>query len=392
MMSSLNLDQNQPKQPRLATISSKIRLDHLLGPGHRVWLNNWIKTHKPESVLLAIITLALLAIGGSALYGVLHPQPKPAPVAATAPPKKELPPPPVAVQPKSPLTGLGVESNELTKRQVTAIMLENSPSARPQSGLKTAGVIFEAIAEGGITRFLALYQESRPGLIGPVRSLRPYYIDWLLPFDAAVAHVGGSYNALNEIRSGKYKDIDEFFNGGSYWRASDRYAPHNVYTNFDKLDALNTSKGYTSSTFTGFARKAEMPNAAPSATAIDISISSALYDVHYDYDKASNSYLRSEGGAPHNDREGGRLTPKVVVVMKVPMHLGFEDGYREQMDTVGSGPAYVFQDGVVTQGTWNKPDRPTQITFKDSANNQIAFNPGQTWITDIPTEKSVTWR
>src|SRR5690606_11343443 len=147
-----------------------------------------------------------------------------------------------------------VKNKEATTQEVTAIMIENSPDARPQSGLKESGVVFEAIAEGGITRFQVLYQEDKPQLIGPVRSLRPYFVEWAAPFDASIAHIGGSYNALQEVRNGQYKDIDQFFNGDTYWRSTDRYAPHNVYTNFKNLDALNTKKGFTVSKFDGFPR------------------------------------------------------------------------------------------------------------------------------------------
>lgn len=149
----------------------------------------------------------------------------------------------------SPLSGVLVADQAATKRAVTAVMIENSPDARPQSGLAEADVVFEAVAEGGITRFIALYQNSRPSLIGPVRSLRAYYADWAAGFDPSVAHVGGSGDALTMIRSGNYGvDIDQFFNAGAYWRANDRAAPHNVYTNFEKLDALNASKNHTTST------------------------------------------------------------------------------------------------------------------------------------------------
>jgi hypothetical protein len=359
---------------------------------HKHRFLTWVSLHKKLAYLYGVLILLVLTAGAVGAYSISHKKPplqKPIMAAVIQKLPPVIPPPP---KPKSVLTGLEVENDSITKRQVTAIMIENSPAARPQSGIKTAGVVFEAIAEGGITRFLTLFQESRPGLIGPVRSLRPYYIDWLAPFDAAVAHVGGSYNALNEIRSGLYKDIDQFFNGNSYWRASDRYAPHNVYTNFDKLDELNKSKGYITSSFTGFARKAEAPVAVSDASKIDIDISSADFAVHYDYDKPTNSYLRSEGGQVHNDREGGQLAPKVAIVIKVPMHTGFEDGYREQMDTFGSGPAYVFQDGTITQGIWDKPNRTSQIGFKDGSGKAIALNPGQTWITVIPTEKNVTWQ
>lgn len=301
----------------------------------------------------------------------------------------------------SPLTGSEVSDEASTKRAVTAIMIENSPDARPQSGLKNSGVVFEAIAEGGITRFLVLYQQEQPTLIGPVRSVRPYYIDWLAPFNASVAHVGGSYNALQEVRNGQYRDIDQFFNAGTYWRSKDRYAPHNVYTNFERINELNTQKGYTSSEFTGFVRKATSTSqqkkkgkqpALTKANTVQVTISSAPYNSSYTYDEATKLYNRSQAGAPHTDREEGQITPRVVIVMKVPTKIGFEDGYREQMTTIGSGEAFIFQNGTVQQVTWEKPDRKTQIRFIDSNKKDIPLEPGQTWITAVAPEKEISWQ
>ena len=117
-------------------------------------------------------------------------------------------------------------------------MIENSPDARPQSGIKQAGVVYEAIAEGGITRFLALYQEAKPGLIGPVRSVRMYYVDWAAPYNASIAHIGGSAAALAEVRNGNYRDIDQFFNSGSYWRAI--ATPRTMYTPTLSASTLST--------------------------------------------------------------------------------------------------------------------------------------------------------
>lgn len=294
----------------------------------------------------------------------------------------------------SPLTGAQVPDQASTQQAVTGIMIENSPDARPQSGLKQAGIVYEAIAEGGITRFLALYQEAKPQLIGPVRSVRLYYVDWLAPFQASVAHVGGSKFALDEVRNGKYRDIDQFFNGAYYWRATDRYAPHNVYTSFEKLDALNLKKGYTASTFTAWPRTDGKAAATPTATSIDVKISSALYNSHYDYDTTTNTYKRFEGGQAHNDREAGQLAPSVVIVLDTTMTNVFEDGYREQITTTGSGRARVFQNGTVTEGSWSKADRGSQIKFTDTAGVEVQFNRGQTWITAVPTNQGggVAWK
>jgi hypothetical protein len=219
-----------------------------------------------------------------------------------------------------------------------------------------------------------------------VRSLRPYYIDWATPFDAGIVHVGGSPDALAQIRNGG-KDLDQFFNSGSFWRESSRQAPHDVYTSFAKLDALNKSKGYTSSTFTSWGRKEDQKLATPSAKTIDMAISSAAFNVHYDYDAASNSYLRSEGGAVHLATPsvkgaGVQLAPKVVIAMIVPHSIVDSSGHSGY-GVNGSGAVYVFQDGGFTAGTWSKADRSSQIVFNDSAGQEIKLNAGQTWVTAL---------
>lgn len=302
-------------------------------------------------------------------------------------------PPPKPMTYTVPLTGASVTDKALTTRPVTAVMIENSPDARPQSGLKDAGVIYEAIAEGGITRFVALYQEARPALIGPVRSVRPYYVEWASAYDPGMAHIGGSSRALQMIRSGTYGvDLDQFFNAGSYWRASDRYAPHNVYTNFDQLDALNASKNKTSSSFTALARKTDQKAKAPTASHINLPISSPLYNVDYDYEATSNSYLRKVGGEAHVDRETGQIAPKVVIALQAAMSRQLEDGYREQIVTTGTGRAWIFQDGSVSEVTWQRPEAKSQITFVDSSGKTVNLNAGQTWITALPNEKAPSWQ
>lgn len=350
-------------------------------------LKSWIKNHKKASITIAAGLVIL--IGGGVTLAVINsqPEPEPEPVKKVAPKPK---PKPVYY---SSLTGVKVEDEAATKQAVTAIMIENSPDARPQSGLKDSGVVFEAIAEGGITRFLVLYQQEKPKLIGPVRSLRPYYVDWLAPFQASVAHVGGSKKALDEVRNGKYRDIDQFFNPGAYWRATDRYAPHNVYTSFERLDALNKQKGYLKSEFDSFPRKDDSASEEPVATTINVTLSSALYNSSYTYDKKSNSYLRSQAGLPHNDREAGQINPKVVIVMRSPMTHVMEDGYRESIRTTGKGTAWVFQDGTVVEGQWNKNSRSEQLYFTNKAGEEIELNRGQTWITVVPEGRGgASWR
>ena len=353
----------------------------------------WLKLGRNER--FAFIATALLIFGAGAIgwFYFSRPNSNPSIQILHHPKPKPKAPPTVA----SPLTGLPIDP-ALAKRPVTGIMIENSDDARPQSGLQDAGVVYEAIAEAGITRFLALFQDAQPQYIGPVRSLRPYYIDYAAPFQASIVHVGGSPDALSEVSNGSFRNLDEFANGAYFSRINMRYAPHNVYTSFAKLDALNQKKGYTSSLFTTWPRKADKKLAVPTARTIDLLISSADFYAHYDYDSSSNTYLRSEGGAPHmdlvnaGDKGGVRLQPKVVIALVVPQSRGALDAsgayYTDYSDN-GSDTAYVFQDGGVTVGTWEKGDTTSQITFKDASGLPIKLNAGQTWITLVSAANKV---
>ena len=310
--------------------------------------------------------------------------------------RKPAPPKPKTVA--STLTGLQVDPS-VNDRPVTAVMIENSLDARPQSGLDQAGVVFEALAEGGVTRFMALFQDTQPDYIGPVRSARPYYVQWALGFDAAYAHVGGSPDALSDITAWHVKDMNQFYNAGAYQRISSRYAPHNVYTSIAQLSQVENAKGFGKSNYTGFARKDEAPSKAPNVTSIDLTFSGFYYDSHFDYDAAANSYKRSESGQPHlelhKDGTKMQIEPKVVVAMIVPEHNGKLDSsgaYYADYAAVGSGQIIVFQDGIAQTGTWSKAGDNAPLVFTDSQGQPFKLNAGQTWISAVTAASKVTYK
>lgn len=361
------------------------------GPGHKPKtsfkekLRNLSK--KQWALIIAITIVVLGGIGGGAYALLQKDEPvKKAAVKETTKPVAE--PEPTTVPSK--LTGLPVEPSN-NQRQVTAVMIENSQDARPQSGLNSAGVLFEAVAEGGITRFLTLFQDDEPEYVGPVRSVRPYYVQWMQGFDAAVAHVGGSNEALAMLRDGKGKDLDQFFNPSAYWRVSNRFAPHNMYTSIPKLNEAEAKKGYNTSNYTGFTRKTkEAPSKTPNAQTIDFNISGAIYNSHYDYDAASNSYKRSEGGKPHTDeKSGAQLSPKVVIGLVIPQG---RNGIYTTYQTIGSGQAVIFQDGIAIDATWRKDSAGANFTFKDAAGADVTLNPGQTWLSVVGTRDRITYK
>lgn len=332
------------------------------------------KRHWKWTVPLSLILLSLI---GGGVYAYVKHKNKPALEQTQA---EEIKPPESKVY-FSPLSGRQV-SEEATKRPVTGVMIENSPEARPQSGLYDADLVYESLAEGGISRFLALYQESQPQEVGPVRSVRIHFANLVVGYDGGLAHVGGSNEALSLIRDGK--DLDEMQNPDYYWRSNQRYAPHNAYTSFDKLNQLNQQKGYTSSDFEGFARKDDQPAEAPTATSIYTPISAATFDSQIKYQASDNSYLRFMAGKQHLDANGKQINPKVVVVLKAKHNVVASDNGYRYPQILSSGEALIYQDGTETKATWSKKDAKSPLSLTDATGEDIELNRGQTWVTIIP--------
>ncbi len=353
--------------------------------------NWWQRSSRKDKMLVLIPAgIVLLAAIGASLFMILHKKPvpfvKPVPVVVK---KVVEPPKPTTVAGK--LTGVQI-SPELNSRGVTGVMIENSLDARPQAGLIDAGIVYEAIAEGGITRFLALFQEGQPDYIGPVRSARPYYIRWLQPYNASYMHIGGSGEALAMINALHLRDMGEHGADNPITRITSRYAPHNAYTSMAKLDTVRADRGWGQPDFTGLLRRTAAPLKIPTAISMDFAISSSAFYVHYDYDAASNSYLRSEGGAPHkDDRSGKQLSPKVVVAMIIPYSINADDIHSDYA-SIGAGQAYVFQDGGVQDVKWSKPTAEAPLTIVDAAGAPLPLIPGQTWFTALGQASMVTYK
>ena len=306
----------------------------------------------------------------------------------------------------SPLTGLESANPDIATAGVTCVMIENSTDARPQSGLRAAGIVYEAHAEGGITRFMAVYQDNKPNYFGPIRSARLTFVHLAKQYQCGYVHMGGAANAINELRGAGYRDINAGYYEEKYVSrriSKGRWAPHNVYSRFSWMDELSFSKGWTNSTFTPFARiPADTITEVESRNATKININFSRdnsYNVHYDYDVKSNTYFRSHqrGGAHMDKEENGQLTqitPVVVIAMKVHVIPRAQDvnGYTDHI-TYGEGEAFVFQDGTVTAAVWrrNSPDDPLKF-YNKTSNEEIKLNRGQTWISAYPdTIGSVNW-
>lgn len=333
-----------------------------------------------------------MAGGAGGAWAYTH-RAKPKVAAVTIKKKAPIKPAPIY----SPLTGLPVASAAIAQQPVVGVMIENLyPNARPQSGLGQAGAVYEALAEGGITRFLAVFQEPLPASIGPVRSLRPYYLDWGLEYGAPVAHAGGSQPALAAVPGSGLKDINALIYDGNYfYRTSDRSAPHNLYTDNQKLPALVAKLGYaTAPAFQPQPRKADKAVTPAPHPTIKINFSSSPYAVEYDFDAAADTYNRVMGGVPHIDRNPNtQIQVKNIVLEYVPTSYGIQPDGKPETDLhiVGSGQAVVFNDGTAITGTWNKASESAPTQLLDTTGKPIALNRGNTWYEVIPVGNSATY-
>lgn len=343
--------------------------------------------------IIIVCSLGALLLAGSVLAYTLT---RPKKVERAAVQTKAAPPAKTTIP--SPLTGVEV-SPQLAKRPPVTVVIENLyPNARPQSGLSSAGVVYEALAEGGITRYLAVFQDGLPleKDIGPIRSLRTYFVDWTLEYDAPVVHAGGNVDAIALIKPTGLKSLNQFYNGDYFRRISSRPAPHNLYTTGKQLDQLLKDRGYDGvPNFKPWPRKDDDSKRPGDATTITVDFSAKDYQASFAYDVDSKLYKRSLRGVSDIDANTNQqISPKNVVVISMPTHqnMTHENDLSLVMQTVGSGQAWVFTDGAVTIGRWQKDSRTDRIKFTDSTGAEIKLNRGQTWISVIPEGKTVTYQ
>lgn len=294
----------------------------------------------------------------------------------------------------NPLDGTEAELAK-ANRHPLAVIIENYPDARPQVGLDKASIIYEAITEGGITRFMAIYGPKDTDKVGPVRSLRTFFLDWAFSYNAFIAHVGGNIDALDRVGPEGALDLDQFSLGEkAYWREPmpGKAIEHTMFTSIDKLYKVAQEKGFDmSASFKSFKfldpKKFTINQSTKQSIVIDFS--SPTYKVSYEYDPIGNNYIRTQAGSLHRDRAtGNQLAPTNVIIQEVSRHEGTtrinENSWT--FDTIGEGKAIVFYGGQKIDATWKKTSLKERTMFYDSNNKEIKFLPGQFWYEIVPPD------
>lgn len=331
---------------------------------------------------LGAATVALgvvLALG----YFALNPSRAPAVVRSTLSSIGliEAGPPPV---PTCPLTGLAAPRGEVPDRPVLAVKVENYPDARPQAGLNAADVVFEELVEGGITRFVALYQCQDAPRVGPVRSARTADPDILAAFRRPIlAYSGGAPNVVRVVNEADLVPIDETRGGAAFTRDPSRPAPHNLYGSTKALYRVARSKeGPPEPVFT-YAEEVDLRSRR--ATRVHLPFSTTYADVWWTWSRREHAWLRSHGDEPHLEEGGVRISATNVVVQVVEVVIGPRGGISPHLELTGSGRAYVFRDGRMILGRWEResPREPTRFLAKDGT--EIPLAPGRTWVELLPS-------
>jgi len=281
---------------------------------------------------------------------------------------------------ESPLNG-ALTTEEKAKRRPIAAAIENHPASRPQSGLDKAGLVYEALTEGGITRFLAFFVENDVKEVGPVRSARIYFVRFADEYNAFYTHVGGSADALALIKElDNFYNLDQFSLGKYFWRDKKRFAPHNVYSSTDLLRKAGESKKWDANAdYDKYQFKNDVSeNKRGNKEKITINFSFKQYQVDYYYDKSNNEYKRNLAGKEHIDKNSKQQIKAKNIIIQYVESWKVEDGI--DINSQGSGKAKVFMDGEEITGTWKKLSRKQRTKFYDSQNKEIIFNRGPIWI------------
>ncbi len=326
------------------------------------------------------------------------PTPTPTAVPTASPEPTPIPTPTPSPTPTpvvAPLTGELVPPS-VARRHPIAVMIDDLGAARPQSGLHLADVVWHAPAEGGIPRYMAIFQSRLPTAIGPVRSARSYYVAWASEWKALYAHSGGSPQALATLRAkgnGQLVyDANEYRYGRYFHRSTARSAPHNLYTNGKQLRKLAKARGAKDKAYAPvwtFAPEAPLDGRPYGGS---IKVRYPLNAITYRYSRTSNTWKRSVSreGKQVDAADGARVEPKNVVVMWVNFTAIGDKKHRLEADLVGSGKASVFTNGRRINGTWRKAGTTKPTQFFDKAGDPIPLTVGQTFIQVIPRTDSIT--
>ncbi len=304
-------------------------------------------------------------------------------------------PPPIA-----PLTGLPQPDAADAGRVAIVVKIDNVDAARPQAGLNAADIVFEEQVEGQLTRLMAIFQSTDSTQVGPVRSTRTSDIDIVSALNHPLyAYSGGNKSYVEQLDAAPIVDVGAAtYAAPYYFNRGPHDAPHNLYTSTVELSKLAPKGSGPPPPFFVYRAAGQAVTAAGASPASHVGVTFGMTTAAWDWDAASQRWKRSQDGTPDVLQNGQQIAAANVIVQTIPY---VTDGYATgegvnppppipKGETVGTGTAMVFTDGMVIPATWSKAS-PTSVTEYTAANGQpIMLTPGQTWVELAPTAAPVS--
>ncbi|WP_158212252.1 DUF3048 domain-containing protein [Natranaerobius trueperi] len=280
------------------------------------------------------------------------------------------------------------EKDENLDRPIT-VTLGNSSNERPQSGINAACVVYEAPAEGGLSRLFGVFNKDYEGNIGPVRSARFYFITLGLEHDSIYAHVGGYQPVINKINEHRMANIDEFGAGGAFWRSDERSAPHNTYTTLENIQKAANDRGYRSvgerSEFVDYQEEDIFDKLEGVGSTENVTV---IYNSNYnrvEYKYKEDGYYRYVNGEKHIDKHDQKQVVADNLIFQFVTSEVIDDVGRLRLGLIGKGEGVYLSEGKKIPITWEKDSHRSETEFYN-ANTEEPLNikPGQTWVNLIP--------
>jgi hypothetical protein len=332
-----------------------------------------------------VLLVAAIAVGAAVISS--RPQ-SVAPGAGGSGDQSSPPSPPPTL---CPLTGDRPEEGDVPVRPALAVKVENLPASRPQTGMSWADVVYEEPVEGGITRFIAVYQCEDAGRIEPVRSARMSDVDILLQFGRPLfAYSGAVPEVMRAVRAAGITDLNATRAPGVYHKDPARQAPHDVYTSTEELYGLAPDANeIPDPIFTYADRRLE----GPRVPSVHIPFSSAS-DVYWRWDREDRQWIRSHGTVPHTYSDGTQVGTRNLVVQVVKVRLtDVVDAAgvpSPRVVSVGTGKAYILRGGRVVEGRWIRDSVEDVTRYVDENGEEIPLSPGKTWVELVPNDIPVS--
>ena len=283
-----------------------------------------------------------------------------------------------------------------TDRRPVAVMVDNdNKDARPHAGLNEAYLIYEMVVEGGATRFVAFYRTDTEK-IGPVRSSRHYFLDYVMENDAIYTHYGWSPQAIKDISAFGINKINGVLGGDGdiFWREQKFKGDwHSAYTSMKNIKEMSEKKGFSLNTThkNGFKYAESYFNLENENIANEIYLPySGMYKTGYIYNPETELYEKTINSESHVMQNGEVLTVKNIIIELI-YDTSLGDGTdRRNVTTTGSGEGYFITNGKYEKITWSKPSRKANTVYKDSGGNEIKINPGKTIVNVISPSAGIT--